>query len=219
MLKQSVFVKLNGNTQQTKERVMKKIIAIISVLLVAVSLNAQGKFALSVNGDVALPMGNFGDIAKTGFGGLVAGVYSINDNLQATLKAGYLTWSTETPANLAAQVAAQNANLEEGTLTSIPVLVGARYVAGKGKLKPYGAAELGMHFTSTEVPSVTLPTGQTVGGGTTSDSNFGFGFGGGVYYEVAKTVDLELNAQYNIISTSGSSSGFINVGVGALFHL
>lgn len=194
---------------------MKKLFAIISVLLIAVSLNAQGKFAVSVNGDVALPMGNFGDLAKTGFGGLVAGVYNATPNIQVTLKSGYLTWSTETPASI--QAAASSVN--EGTLTSIPVLVGARYVAGKGKLKPYGAAELGMHFTSTEVPSVTLPTGQSVGGGTTTDSNFGFGFGGGVYYEVAKTVDLELNAQYNIISTSGNSSGFINVGVGALFHL
>lgn len=195
---------------------MKKIITIISVLLIAVSLNAQGKFAISVNGDVALPMGTFGDLAKTGFGGLVAGVYDATPNIQVTLKSGYLTWSTKSSA--ASSVVPANANVSDGSYTDIPVLVGARYVAGKGKLKPYGAAELGMHFQSVDVPSVTV-AGFTVGGGTSSTSNFGFGFGGGTYYEVSPKIDLELNAQYNIITTSGDSQGFINIGVGALIHL
>ncbi len=187
---------------------MKKLFAIISVLLIAVSLNAQGKFAVSVNGDVALPMGTFGDAYKMGFGGLVAGIYNATENIQVTLKSGYLTWTGEVNDNM--------------KFNSVPAMVGARYVAGKGKLKPYGAAELGLHFLSMDIvtPSFTNPlTGQTIGGTRSeSTSEFGFGFGGGTYYEVSPKIDLELNAQYNIISTSGSSSGFINIGVGAVVH-
>ena len=69
---------------------------LLSVLLLAVLftgfIHAQGKMALGVQGGVAIPMGDFGDAYKMGFGGQGTFAYHVNPMIDVTGSVGYLTW-------------------------------------------------------------------------------------------------------------------------------
>ena len=78
---------------------MKKSLLSIALVLGLVSTtlvtNAQnGRF--SVGAELALPMGDFGDAASTGFGGSVRYEYPVNDNIGLTGTVGYLIFSGKT---------------------------------------------------------------------------------------------------------------------------
>ena len=181
---------------------------LLSFLLIAVLFtgftNAQGKIAVGVQGGIALPMGDFGDGYKMGFGGTGTFAYHVNPMLDVTASAGYLTWSGKDA---------------DFTFSSIPVLVGARYYFGQGKFHPYVAGELGMHFVSFEIPSYTIPGFGTFGGGSVSESYFGFGAGAGFLYQLSPKLDLDVNAKFSSISSEGSSSSYINIMAGVLVAL
>jgi hypothetical protein len=183
---------------------MKKILAVLFVVfLVAGFTNAQGKIALGVNAGVALPMGDFGDGYDMGFGGNGLFVYHASPNVDVTGSVGYLTWSGKDA-------------LDGFTFSSIPVLVGARYLFGQGKFNPYIGAELGMHFANSDYEYELL--GVTYSG-SASDSYFGWGAGAGFLYQIGNNMDLDVNAKYNSISSEGSASDYVSVMVGLLFGL
>jgi len=181
---------------------------VLFVLAFSLSINAQSK--VGIQGSLALPMGDFGDGYGLGFGGTATYMYMVNPNLAVTGSAGYVTWSGKDL-------------LDGATFSSIPVLAGVRYMfGGGGKFMPYGMAQLGMHFVSSEVeiPSYTVG-GFTVGGGTVSasDSFFGFGAGLGFLYQLSDKMNLDVNAGYDVISTSGSSSSYIGINAGVAIAL
>lgn len=184
---------------------MKKLILVLFITVFAVSfVQAQGKIAIGANGGVFLPMGDFGDGYDMGFGGNAIFVYHLQPNLDITGSAGYQTWS------------GKNADY---TFSSIPVLAGIRYFFGKGKFLPYVNGELGMHFVTVDVPAIVIPGFGTVGGGSSSDSFFGFGAGGGFLYEIGNKLNLDVNAKFNSISSEGGSSNYINITGGVLVEL
>jgi len=179
---------------------MKKILAVLFVLLlVAGYTNAQGKIALGVNAGIALPMGDFGDGYDMGFGGNALFAYHVNPNVDVTGSAGYLTWS------------GKDAN-DGATFSSIPVMVGARYLFGQGQFHPYIGAELGMHFANFSYEFMGVDY-------SSSDSYFGWGAGAGFLYRVGNNMDLDVTAKYNSISSEGSASDYVSVFVGLLFGL
>jgi len=174
---------------------------LLSVLLLAVLftgfINAQSKMAFGLQAGVAIPTGDFGDGFDMGFGGQGNFAYHINPMLDVTASVGYLTWSGKT---------------DGFTFSTVPVLAGVRYYFGKDKFKPYVAAELGMHFTSSEYEYLGVSY-------SSSDSYFGFGAGAGFLYKMGPNLDLDVNAKYNSISTEGSSSSYISVMAGVLIAL
>ena len=181
---------------------------LLSVLLFAVLftgfINAQGKMAVGVQGGIALPMGDFGDGFDMGFGGIGTFAYHVNPMLDVTGSAGYLTWG---------------AKVGDATFSSIPVLAGVRYYFGQGKFHPYVAGELGLYFSTVDVPAVVIPGLGTFGGGTESGSDFGFGAGAGFLYQLSPKLDLDVNAKFSSIATEGSSSSFIRIMAGVLIAL
>jgi opacity protein-like surface antigen len=180
---------------------MKKLLFIIVLgLLFSSFINAQGKMGVGVQAGIALPMGDFGDGYDMGFGGNATFAYHLNPMVDITGSIGYLTWSGKDG---------------DYTFSSIPVLVGIRYYFGQGKFHPYVTGELGMHFTTVDVPSVVI-YGITVGGGSASDSFFGFGAGAGFLYQLSPTLDLDVNAKFSNISSSGGSSSYITILAGVL---
>lgn len=190
---------------------MKKLLFILFILLTfAVSTNAQvGKMTVGGNLILALPMGDFGDLASTGFGGTATFTYRVIPNLDLTGTLGYLSFGYDSD-----QI--------DGSFSTIPFLVGGRYYFPTGTVRPYAVAELGLHFGSAtvEYPSQSFG-GFTFGGGETSSSStdFGFGFGGGVQVPVADKICVDGTLQYNLIATSGSSSGFISLEAGVAYSL
>ena len=185
---------------------MKRILSVfVATILLAGFINAQGKMAIGFNGGIALPMGDFGDLYSMGFGGSALFVYHISPNADITGSAGYLTWSGKD-------------SFSDYKFNSIPVLAGVRYSFGKGKFNPYVSGELGVHFTTVDVPEIVI-LGITVSGGSASDTFFGFGAGVGFLYQVGNNMDLDVNAKYNSVSSSGGSSNYISIMAGLLFGL
>lgn len=179
---------------------MKKFLSVLLVVfLVAGFINAQGKMALGFNAGIALPMGDFADGYDMGFGGNALFAYRVSPNADVTLSAGYLTWSGKDV-------------LDGSTFSSIPVMVGARYLFGQGKFNPYIAAELGMHFTNFNYEFMGVDY-------SSSDSYFGWGAGAGFLYQIGNNMNLDLNARYNSIAAEGGSSDYVSVMVGLLFGL
>jgi opacity protein-like surface antigen len=185
---------------------MKKFLAVLCVaILFAGFTNAQSKMALGLNAGIALPMGDFADGYDMGFGGNAIFVYHASPNADVTFTAGYLTWSGKD-------------SLDGVNFSSIPVMVGGKYLFGKDKFHPYIAGELGAHFVTVDIPEIEI-MGETFGGGSESKTYFGWGAGAGFLYQIGNNMNLDVNAKYNSIAAEGGSSDYVSVMVGLLFGL
>lgn len=197
---------------------MKKIFAVVVAFallaLMSAGSNAQGKIALSVGGDVLIPMGNFGNAYSTGFGGSVRGQYNITPMFSAGLTVGYYTWSGK-DQNLGF------ITVKGGTFKGVPVRAFGKYyfVPESEKVRFYGIAEIGMFFGSVDVPPINTPFGP-IGGGSASSTDFNFAPGVGVEFGLGSgNTKLDVSARYDVIATSGSSSGSLGARVGVNFGL
>jgi hypothetical protein len=185
---------------------MKKVFSVLLVVfLVTGFINAQSKYAIGFNGGIALPMGDFGDNYDMGFGGNALFVYHASPNADVTFTAGYLTWSSKEDSF-------------DVSFSSIPVMVGGKYLFGKDKFHGYVNGELGAHFVSVDLPEYEI-LGETFGGGSATDTYFGWGAGAGVLYQIGHNIDLDLNAKYNMIMSEGTSSDYVSIMLGLLFGL
>lgn len=189
---------------------MRKISSVlIIVLVIAFSgiVNAQ-KMGAGVQVGVGLPMGDFGDACKTGFGGSGTFLYSLNPELSLTGSIGYYTFTYK--------------NWSDASFSTVPVLVGARYALGKGSFAPYIGAELGFHFCSYQTKASTSQVmGITYEMPSLSGNSTDFGFAPiiGFLMPISPKVNLDVNLKYNIISTSGSSSSFLGINAGVQMGL
>jgi len=192
---------------------MKKVLLAIVVLTLVFTVSnlspAAGKLSLSVGADVLLPMGTFGDLVSTGFGGSVRGQYDFTPLASGGLTIGYYTWSGK-------DIEGFKANFK-----GVPVRVfGKYYFMPEGeKVRVYGMAELGLFFGSVDVPGVQTAFG-TIGGGSASETDFNyapelgaeFALGGG-------GTKIDVSLRYDGISATGGSDGSIGARVGVNFPL
>lgn len=178
----------------------KALLVLVALLCLAGIINAQSKFGASVQGALSLPMGDFGDICKTGFGGLGTVSYTLNKNLDLVASVGYLTYDYK--------------DIDGATFSTIPVLAGVRYYFAAKNFKPYVTGQLGFYSSKAKIKTVIW--GISVESESTS-TDFGFAAGGGFLYQLGKNLDLDITATLNSISTSGSSTSFINVLAGVHF--
>jgi len=172
---------------------MKKALSLLIVLvLFAGFTNAQSKITLGVGGTLALPMGTFGDVASTGFGGLVRGEMGISSYI-GTASVGYLTFGAKDLGGVKA------------TWSAIPILVGGKYSFAPSF---YGSVEVGLNMVTVKVerPAYTY-YGYTVPAASASTSETKFGYALGVGYQLS-TFDISLKYQ-----TLASDANFIGVNV------
>jgi Outer membrane protein beta-barrel domain len=179
---------------------MKKTILILLVSLFFISnVNAQvGKMQAGGQVGISIPIGTLGDGANLGFGFQGNFLYGITPIIDLTGSIGYVTWGTDT---------------DNVSFSSVPLTFGGRYYFQRGEFTPYGLAELGIHFSSVDIPSVHIG-GITYGGGSASNSDIGIGLGGGFLYDLG-SVKLDVTGKINIVS------GFNNLMImaGAIFPL
>lgn len=174
---------------------MKKTISILFVVLFAFAINAQSKMSVGVGGNLALPMGSFGDAANMGFGGGAKFEYTLQSNLHLTASAQYLMFGAKD-------------DIVGVEWSIIPILAGAKYYFGQNF---YSMAEVGMNLYNTKA-TINLPFfGKT----TVEASGSDFGFAGGVGYELPMGKNaLDLSVKYQ---SYASSTTAINVGVAYKF--
>jgi len=205
---------------------MKKLLVSVVVLAMLVGMSsssmAQGKMALSVGGDLLLPMGTFGDVASTGFGGSVRGLYNINPMAAVGLTLGYYTWGGKDLSG------GTGVTYTGGGLSGIPIRAFGMYyfMPEKEKIRVYGILELGFFISS--VSDVTIPAqdlgggfvipAQTVEGGSSTDFNYAPGIGAEFALGSGST-KLDVSVRYDGIATEGETSGSIGFRVGVNFPL
>ncbi|MBN1302152.1 MAG: outer membrane beta-barrel protein [Melioribacteraceae bacterium] len=176
---------------------MKKIFpALMFLFFVSITTNAQ-KISLSAGPIVALPMGDFGDIAGTGFGGSVRGEYPLNEKLVAIAELGYITWGEKEDLGF------------KYSYSNIPVLVGAKYFFTKNV---YGIAQTGLNLFSWEFEADLGWLGKV--SESESSSEFGIGAGAGYEFKVGNLV-LDVNAIYQLIS----DLNYLGIRAGVKFKL
>ncbi len=200
------------------KKLLLVVVALALVSFVSASSNAEGKVAISVGGDVLIPMGTFGDAQSTGFGGSVRGQFNITPMFSAGLTAGYFTWSGKDRT-------VGGITVKGGTFKGLPVRAFGKYyfMPETEKVRFYGIAELGMFFGTVDVPATTIntPLGPiTVGGGSASSTDFNYAPGVGVEFGLGSgNTKLDISARYDGIATSGGSSGSLGARVGVNFGL
>lgn len=121
---------------------MKKIFLSVAILTVSIAgVTAQSKTAekkpvFSAGVEAALPLGDFKQGYKFGFGATVQGEYPAADKVGITLSAGYLSFAGKTIEFLGEKYK----NDAQG---AIPVLAGAKYYFADNI---YGHAQIGLTF-------------------------------------------------------------------------
>lgn len=189
---------------------MKKILLAIVVVFLFVGFSqAQNKMFLNIGGNLALPMGSFGDFAGTGFGGTAQFELGFMPQMLGTATVGYITWGGKDVTVLGGKYSY--------SYSAIPILVGAKYYfmpAGGF----YGHGQLGLYMFSAEVdmPAITVQ-GITVSAGgssSTSSSEFTFSFGAGYELPLSPTMMLDLSGAYIVISDFGHIGARVGVKFG-----
>jgi len=176
---------------------MKKkfLLLIIAFFGVSVTVNAQkGNNAIQVSGQLALPVSSLSDIAKTGFGGAVKGIYGFSENNQQfTLEAGYNRFSVkELPMEI------------DANYSVISILPGYRHTFGNFVLEPQ------VGFASNRV-------GVSYEGESATETKTSFAWAAGVSYLFNK-VELGIKYQTSELSDSDNIS-FIGIRLGYNFSL
>jgi len=186
---------------------MKKLISVVAVLFcVAGAARADNsrrsssmsgtheKFFLGVDGDFALPIGNYSDINGVGGGLMLVGEYPLMDVLSATARIGFQYHTDKNILGVDAHV------------NSVPVLVGAKYYLMPGREGLFGAVELG---------AFDLLASASSGGTSASNSEVKFGGGIGIGWAMK-----QWNARINLHSHDFGSFGdtmMVTAGVGYQF--
>lgn len=191
---------------------MKHLLAIILVAVMVFGIDysseAQKTISkesqISIGGQlgIALPMGDFGDIANTGFGfqGLFGYALAPSIDFRATL--GYFTFGGKDDIE----------DMVDYSISDIPILVGITYKLGTLGLTPYVGAELGIHNLTVKYKVLGYNYDA-------SESKFGFGLFGGVMYPVNQQISIIGDVKFTYISTEGSATNHIGINAGVMYNL
>lgn len=170
---------------------MKKILVTIVALFLFVGISqAQNKMYGNVGVNVALPMGNFGDFAGTGFGGTAQFEMQFTPQLLGTASAGYIAWG------------GKDFGVFSYSYSAIPIMVGAKYYfMPSGGF--YGHGQLGLYLFSVDIKAP-ASTSQFINiSGSSSSSEFAFSFGAGYELPLSPKLMLDLSGAYIVISDLG----------------
>ncbi len=163
-------------------KLMKKSLTLLILLVTVPALAySQGSIGISAQGGMTLPIGDFGDYVKPGYGGTGFLFFELSPGIEITATSGKFMWDLDS----------EEADV---TLSSIPLLLGVRYYLGEGGVAPYAALQGGLHFLKTEGMGF---VGET--------EEFGYGIGGGLLFRVSNNFFFDLGVKYNSISDSEAS--------------
>lgn len=185
---------------------MKKLIMIIAaVSMMAASANAQ--FKIGANIGAAVPTGDFGDMAKTGFGVEVDVKYMLNEKMSVGLGFGQYLFGGKDIETEAGPMPV------DGNPYGITSIVGKyNYYFGENAFRPYVGADLGLYILKAKIDIEYA--GRTIPYIDESETNFGFAPVIGFEYAFSDSWALNVNAKYNYIMAEESASVFgINAGI------
>lgn len=172
---------------------MKKLFLAICIAAVSVTGYAQkGTTKIGVGADLGIPVGDFGEGTKTGFGGYAKGLFGIGEAGQITFTTGYSSFKAK-------------GSTDEGkaTLGIIPLLAGYRHNFSGFYAEP----QVGYSILSAKVKAEGL---------SVSSSEGAFAWAVGFGYVVS---DFDFGARYQSATKDGGSLSFVGIHVGYNFSL
>jgi hypothetical protein len=173
---------------------MKKVLITLIILVTVPALAySQGRIGISAQGGMTLPLGDFGDVVKPGYGGTGFLFFELSPGIEITATSGKFMWEADS-------------EVVDVTLSSIPLLLGVRYYFGEGGFAPYAALEGGLHFLKTEAFPFVSETEE-----------IGYGIGGGLLFRISNNLFIDLGVKYNSILDSEAndySSDFLSFMIG-----
>ncbi|MCW8848943.1 MAG: outer membrane beta-barrel protein [Melioribacteraceae bacterium] len=182
---------------------MKRITLLLLFFFLSISLFAQeNNKAIGINGIISMPIGDFNDIAKIGFGASGTYFYKLSNNFEATGSIGFVTWGGD-------KIEIGNTSVEATeSAMSIPILLGGRFYLDNNIFSPYFSGELGMNFFSSSATKAVVSGIETDKIDGESNVYFGFGIGGGTTYQLDTRVFFDASLQYNMINAKESVDHF-----------
>ncbi len=177
-----------------KLNIMKNLILSTALLVTAFfSADAQkGNNQISVAAEVGLPIGDFGDGFKTGFGGSVKGLFGVGNSGQFTLTTGYSEYKVK------------NSSDEMGlSIGIIPILAGYRLSMNGFYVEPqlgYGVYAAKIKFEGDRI----------------SSSNGVFTYAAGVGYAKNK---IDFGVRYQSGTEDGDNISLVGIHFGYNFSL
>ncbi len=186
--------------------------AVMTAMLVAATAgvsSAQG-FWIGPTGGITFPLGDFGDVSKTGFHVGATADYALSGGFSV---GGDVVWHRTTGKDTyEKQLSADTGQPTDVTYDIVPITIHGKYsFPGAVGYKPFVRAGLGVYHISGKIDS------GSAGTHTASDNNFGLNLGGGTTLRSMGAVRLDVEGAVHIISTSGSSTNLLTASVTALF--
>src|SRR5690606_1256776 len=175
----------------------KRIFYLLAFTLVSGMAFAQRGFhTIGVGVEGALPIGDFADSFGIGYGATGKAFYGISENADITGTVGYLRFGMK-----------DESDLLSGSMGMIPIMFGYRHnFSGL-----YAEPQLGLHMLKSTVKvTEDFGLGLTGLGGSTSETKFSLGIGGG--YATGK---LDFGARFQLVD----HMNYIGLRIGYNFFL
>lgn len=167
---------------------MKKLLSLVVIILLSFAMTntfAQGKNYLGIGANVALPMGTFGDIAGTGFGGSASFEMGFTPNITGIVTAGYLKFG------------GQDFGYFSYDYDAIPIMAGIKYYFAPAT-PFYAIGQIGFQiFNANATYSGPFSYGFDVSG---SSTEFGIALGAGYEIPVGTSGAVDVTGTFNIVS-------------------
>lgn len=178
---------------------MKRIVSVALVAGAALALSAataQAQVNIGVGGGIAIPTGDFGDAAKTGWHGLANVGYDLPSGLGIRGDFYYGQHKFEGGADAKWKLAGGLGNVYYSFQTP-------------GAVKPYIIGSVGFFNLKADAGAA----------GSADETKVSFGGGAGIKFKAGSDASIFVEGRYLTINTSGSNANFIPVSVGVSFGL
>ena len=218
---------------------MKKIYTLLFILALVPLTFGQiiPKFGLGINGGVAIPSGDMGDIYKTGVGGSVTFVLPLPIPVELSASIGYYSFKFNNDY-FATQLKTYTGSTPvvdvDAPLNLIPLTVNARYYMTPIGIRPYGEVNVGIGIAS--MKNVYLQgsgNSMSIKTDDKSETKQYLAAGVGVLIGVGIVADIDVNIRYallgqefsqmtttgNTVSYSSSTGSYLGINAGLRLKL
>lgn len=124
---------------------------LLFVIIFSLSLfgKSSAQVNIGINGGVQGPLGLFGNLVNTGYGGTAYGTYKINPHLAISISAGYEKWEYKSSFDINGGVI--HVKRASSYLHSVPIMIGGRLLTSvpQSRFKPFLGLDIGTMFSST----------------------------------------------------------------------
>lgn len=189
---------------------MKKLVIIICVLMLSSLSFSQKKISVGLEYNVALPTGDFVDVAKTGHSWILFGEYRINPKYSVQLLSGYMFFPVDIEP-----IAAQG-KVITFDLKSIPIKGAVKYFIYD---EFFLIGEIGVNFLKVSA-DFQNSYGETTNESTNFQAKFTMGAGLGTSLRLSDQAQINITGKYAFVDGGDLSINFSHflIGAGLVIH-